>query len=337
MSAIKKNILFLTVMLLSPGAKAFICTSTTSYSDINMPAVSVSADTPVGSAIGDEVVSGSVSIFNCSNTPAPSIKYQEMGVRSYGEFFSVINGRRIYKTNVPGIGYALGVNSVNNCGSGSYIDGNDTADGSADSKIVCQRSSIFTSQPVIAQAKIQLYKTGPVSGSNTVNAVQVGSFILRNNKNAWVYPEPAINTNTFSLKNPACSVSSSSVSVPMGSVEKKSFSGVGSWPGDANTRSFNILINCSTSTQVSIQMQGETQNASLGLLNITQSKSSASGVGIQILYNHAPLPLSSVINVVKANSSGLYAIPFEARYYQTAQSITPGVANANVTFSLTYQ
>jgi hypothetical protein len=63
----------------------------------------------------------------------------------------------------------------------------------------------------------------------------------------------------------------------------------------------------------------------------------ASGVGVQVMYNNAPLALNSRIAVATTAADGTYAIPLKARYYQMQPAVTPGTANANATFTLTYQ
>lgn len=323
--------------LAATQAQAYECSTVTQSTVLTMPSVTLQRDLPVGSLIGSEVVSGSVQAFRCSNTPSPAVNYQEFGVKAYGTYVTTINGRRIYSTDVAGIGYAVGAISVNNCGYTMYVDGSDTGDGNVDNKLICSVNGLMGNQPITGRALIQFYKTAQTTGTGTVSARQVGSFILRNDQSGWSRPESTISIAAFSVTTLACSLSNTVISVPMGTVEKRAFRGQGTWPGDANTRSFTVPLNCNAGTRVNVQIDGSAQNASQGVLNLTGGSGSASGVGIQLLYNGSPLPLATPILTGTASSEGAYSIPLQARYYQTSSNITPGAANASATFTLTYQ
>ncbi|MBA4823478.1 fimbrial protein [Pantoea ananatis] len=316
---------------------AYTCNTLTNSSTLTPPSLLIQRDLPVGSPVGNEIVSNSINAFTCSNSPSPSLTYQEFGVKGYGNYVTTINGRRIYSTNIAGIGYAVGITSVNNCFVTAYVDGTQNGDGNVNNKLICYGSGLYNSQPVTALARIQFYKTSSVTGSGIVNGTQAGSFILRNDRNSWWLPESYINTSAFTVTTVACSVNNSAITVDMGKVEKRAFNGNGSWPGDENTRSFSIPLNCNPGTKVNVQIDGNTQNASQGILNLSQSTGNASGVGVQILYKDTPLKLSSEINTGTSSSGGLYNIPLKARYYQTGGSVLPGNANASATFTLTYR
>lgn len=135
----------------------------------------------------------------------------------------------------------------------------------------------------------------------------------------------------------SCGVNNTAVSVPMGTVKRKDFKGPGTWPGDTDTRNFNISLNCNTGTSVNFKIEGNAQNASQGILSLNGGAESASGVGIQLLHNNSPLPLSTMINTGTAATEGEYSIPLQARYYQTQSAVTSGTANSSATFTLTYQ
>ncbi|MER2046536.1 MAG: fimbrial protein [Pantoea agglomerans] len=338
----KRNALIFmsTLMLALAGttAQAYQCSAVTRSTVLTPPSVTLQRDLPVGSLIGSEVVSGSVQAFSCSNTPSPALSYQEFGVNGYGTYVTSINGRRIYSTDVAGIGYAVGATSVNNCNNyTTYVNGSNTGDGNANNKLMCAVNGLMGNQPITARALIQFYKTAQTTGTGTVSARQVGSFILRNDQSNWSLPESAFSIAAFSVTTLACSLSNTVISVPMGTVEKRAFRGQGTWPGDANTRNFTIPLNCNAGTRVNVQIDGSAQNASQGVLNLTGGSGSASGVGIQLLFNGSPLPLATPILTGTASSEGAYSIPLQARYYQTGSNITPGTANASATFTLTYQ
>jgi len=244
----------------------------------------------------------------------------------------------VYSTNIAGIGYAITVTSVNNCnGATGSVDGNNNVDGNLNNKIVCGVNGLFGSQPIQGQMKITYYKTATTTGSGTVNGSRVASFILRNNQSSWQNPETLVNTSSFTVTTLACSVTNTAISVPMGTIEKRSFSGVGTWPGDSNTQSFNIPLTCNAGTRVNLQIDGSIQNATKGVLNLNSGTNAASGVGIQLLYNDQPLTLGSSFLTGTTTSSGAYNVGLKSRYYQTTSNITTGVANASASFTLTYR
>ncbi|RWR01116.1 fimbrial protein [[Pantoea] beijingensis] len=337
----KRNVLMMigggVLALATTDAQAYNCPTVTTVTTLTPPPLTIQRDLPVGSLIGSEIVSGTVQTFRCSNTPGPSLTFQEFGVKAYGAYVTTINRRRIYSTNVAGVGYAVGGTSINNCDNTVYVDGTATGDGNPDSRLMCLVNGLFDNQPIMAQARIQFYKTAQTTGSGRVSAREVSAFILRNDKTDWMHPESSITIAAFNVTTLACTVRNTAISVPMGTVQKQAFDGPGTWPGDDNTRSFVIPLDCNAGTRVNMQIDGSAQNAAQGVLNLTGGTASASGVGIQLLYNNAPLRLATPINTGSAASEGAYNVPLQARYYQFGNSITPGTANANATFTLTYQ
>ncbi|HEY0506072.1 MAG TPA: fimbrial protein [Lysobacter sp.] len=70
--------------------------------------------------------------------------------------------------------------------------------------------------------------------------------------------------------------------------------------------------------------------------------STATGIGVQLLNGAGtPHPLGTgtdqLIPAYSPTTGGSYTIPLKARYYQTDPSVTPGLANTLMTFTLTYQ
>ncbi|WP_075182347.1 fimbrial protein [Pantoea sp. 1.19] len=318
-------------------AAAFVCSTTTASTTLSPPNITVQRDLPVGSVIGSQIMTGSVPAFSCVNS-APTLTYQQTGIKAYGSFITTINGQRIYSTNIAGIGYAVGVRMVENCiKSTQWVDGSNNVDGNLNNRIACSTNGSFDKPYINMQAVISFYKTAAVTGSGTVNGKTVAAFILRNNQNAWFSPESRVTISGFNVTTLACTVSNTAISVPMGTVEKRAFGGPGSWPGDDNTKRFSIPLVCNPGTRVNVQIDGSTQNAAQGILTLTGSSGSASGVGIQLLYNNAPLTLGTPFFTGTSATQGSYAIPLQARYYQTASEVGVGVANSSATFTLTYQ
>lgn len=329
------KIIILIMVFLPSLSYAYTCT-TGATTTISPPNVTVQRDLPVGSVIGS--VSGStVSAFTCTNS-SPTLAYQQFGAKGYGKFVTNLNGQRIYSTNIAGIGYGITITTVNNCPGHSFpVDGNDNIDGNLNNRITCAVNGMFGNQPIQGQIKVTYYKTATTTGSGTVNGMTVAAFILRNNQTNWQTPEPRVNAASFNVTTLACTVTNTAISVPMGTVEKHSFSGVGTWPGDSNTKSFNIPLSCDLGTKVNLQIDGSPQNATNGVLNLNSGTSSASGVGIQLLYNDQPLAIGTSFLTGTTTTSGSYNISLKSRYYQTSNNITTGIANSSATFTLVYR
>lgn len=66
------------------------------------------------------------------------------------------------------------------------------------------------------------------------------------------------------------------------------------------------------------------------------SETVADGVGVQLLYNNAPVQLNNRL-MLKQSSDGTESLPITARYYQTKPVVKAGEANATATLDMTYQ
>lgn len=136
----------------------------------------------------------------------------------------------------------------------------------------------------------------------------------------------------------ACSVTNPNITVTMGRTKNTDFSGVGSTSGDAD---FNINLNCDAATNVKMTISPGSsggENATNGVLKLDNvGANTASGVGVQVLYNSAPVALGSRMTIATTSADGAYSIPLKARYIQTGAQIVPGKADANATFTMTYQ
>ncbi|MGB7193055.1 MAG: fimbrial protein [Collimonas pratensis] len=137
------------------------------------------------------------------------------------------------------------------------------------------------------------------------------------------------------LTTVACSVSNTVVPVPLGEVDLSKFTGTGSTPGAQN---FNISLNCDAGTKVNITLDGTHDSSGIaGVLALSPSAGTvAQGAGVQLLHGGTPVALGVPIATGTAAAAGNYNIPLVARYYQTAATVMPGVANSAATFTITY-
>ncbi|WP_387691732.1 fimbrial protein [Photorhabdus sp. RM71S] len=144
--------------------------------------------------------------------------------------------------------------------------------------------------------------------------------------------------NNYTIKTQTCSTTTPRPMVDFGRVKSYLFKGIGSTAGNAG---FNIEIKCTESVKPKITFSGEKINYapdSIIQLNNPNSKNTAKGVGIQILYmGTTPVSLENPLVFGYAATNVTYKLPFTARYYQTDEKITGGKANATAYFTIQYE
>lgn len=138
--------------------------------------------------------------------------------------------------------------------------------------------------------------------------------------------------NSFVSPTPTCSVTTSNVNIPLGSVKASTFGSVGSVSGASATQ--NVSLSCQYSPSVSMTLSGT--QAGSGLTNVVAltSASTAEGIGVQILRNGTPLTIGTKVSVSSA-AGGTLNVPIAARYYRTGD-VKAGSANASPTLQFSY-
>jgi major type 1 subunit fimbrin (pilin) len=127
----------------------------------------------------------------------------------------------------------------------------------------------------------------------------------------------------------------------MGSHPQSEFTGIGS--ATKSPVGFNIAVNACPSGLAKIQYQFIPLNAVLdatnGVLALSGS-STATGIGVQLKDgsgNALKYNTQYTLSGYNTSTGGSYTIPLTAAYYQTAPTVTPGSADAVLTFTMTYQ
>jgi type 1 fimbria pilin len=185
--------------------------------------------------------------------------------------------------------------------------------------------------------QVQLIVTGRVSG---------GAFNLPTPLAQMMYSALQVSVlnlvnNNASVVAPACTVQNSPIAVNLATVNFSGLPAIGATAGD---KAFSVVLNCPATVSVSMTFTDVVApDNRTNVLSLSKA-SSAAGVGYQIVYNAVPVnfgPDSSVagnLNQVSIGtvSTGGVTIPFVARYVRTGK-ITPGSADANATFTMSYQ
>ncbi|MCU6670976.1 type 1 fimbrial protein [Enterobacteriaceae bacterium H4N4] len=341
--------------LFSPGVWAAACNGDTGQMTINFPNFkylpSLPNNTQLTSIMAD---SGSGFRFTCDREAqqagALEVRYEQTLTGKETN----INGRMVFESAIPGIGYALGFQ----CAGGPihYLDGTGVHQAT-----VCSSSenpSLLKQQNMVVKAYITFYKTGDVnlSGGNHTNAPPQGGV----GKLYVVIPGAASAGSPVSVDLTAlnvdfgavgsCNVTIPRIFVDLGKVSRTEFRGPGSTAGTAQT--FTIPVYCAQAVNLKIGFFGTPVTTGVSdTLAISRASSAASGVGVKLSYGNngsgAPALGTAVhlneagnlpsLGRVTANSAST-AQPFHfiAQMVQTDSAVTAGGVIATATFALEY-
>lgn len=240
-----------------------------------------------------------------------------------------------FNTNIPGIGMRVELpSSTSYKTEKKYMDlYRDSFDRIIPDGVNVATNVSFNVNSGIASFNIELVKTGPMSAGTLTPGLLLKVYDTVGMPN---FMEVYLGTGTVSTTT--CRVNSSTINVDMGDTMDSEFSGPGSTSVE---KAFDVPINCDVTQKVSVNLSAGaagSYDAEQGIINLDGSDANldAQGLGLQVLYRGAPVPLNKEIDIGTADV-GAFLIPFTARYYQTQPSITAGKANASATMILTYQ
>lgn len=277
----------------------------------NFGNVVVQRDTPVGTILatqGSGPIFGGSTVFGCMDTP---YTYATM----LGMFTSPSGIANVYNTNIPGVGIKI----TNSSGTNSYP------------YTIAEGSNTYMNYPNGGPV-INLIKTstGAVgAGAITIGPVAYVGFLGT--------PMEEFDMGNSNIIPVACSINTPNILVPLDNVLASDLTAVGT---TAKPQVFNVGLDCDAGARVNAQLTGtsNTDTDAPGVLQLSNAGGAnvATGVGIQILYNNAPVVLNQNV-VLKTSNGGQESFPFTAQYYQTKTAVTSGSANATATLILTYQ
>lgn len=184
----------------------------------------------------------------------------------------------------------------------------------------------------IGTTRVYLQKVGRISQGGVVPGGQLALWRTSDNKTLLT-----LNLTPFTVNVRGCAVTTPTVSVPMGTVHRVQFKGVGSTVGNA---SFSIGMYCDTAISPTVTFSGTADSNApdtVLALNNLGGGSTASGVGVQMTYQGNPVTLNSAVSLGRISSAGQLMMNLNARYYQTLPVITGGEANATAYFTIDYE
>lgn len=144
---------------------------------------------------------------------------------------------------------------------------------------------------------------------------------------------------TGDIVNTPCIVSSDSTAlkVNLNKVKASTFTTVGTTSPDVD---FKITLEqCDTSTSNSAQVTftGQSDSTNVSLLQVTPGADAATGVGIELTDSTGKAFDLNGLSAENALQNGTSELNFRAHYKSTLAAVTPGTANAQAQFLVTYK
>lgn len=182
--------------------------------------------------------------------------------------------------------------------------------------------------------QLQLIWTGPIASGQTLGSYELGSWNVSVN-NGDSQGNPVIDFQTsgmVTLAPPACTVAIDPTVVQLPTVTVGALGGSGATTG---TTPFAVRLSCASTAPIKITLDSINPiDVNNGVLSIAGGTGAASGVGVQLTYNGAPVKLQSAITVNA--TQGPFSIPFAASYYRSTGTLQAGTVRATATYTLTY-
>lgn len=230
-------------------------------------------------------------------------------------------GNHIYETTLPGIGIRVS----NNSNTSMTFD-------SPQSEYNYGNSGVGW-----YGAKVELIVIGSVT-SGVLPAGPLATMAATDSDNNF-HVGYTMNITSTSVTALSCSVTTGdSLVFPIGDVPADQFQAPGTT--SQQTSSINLGLDCDNNANINITLKGEQNPDSSddGILALSSQGQSgvAGGIGVQLVYNGAPLQLNKILNL-KQSAGGKETFSITARYIQTKDKVKAGSANATATLDITYQ
>ncbi|QKH36237.1 type 1 fimbrial protein [Achromobacter pestifer] len=231
----------------------------------------------------------------------------------------------IFRTNIPGIGIRIGFRMWESDGTQYFPHISKMGKGSYGTS---------TSANWVIHA--QLFKIAPTTGNGSLEEGLYATMYSSHEPGKAL--QVRISGRSTSIVTPSCTAAPTPP-VQLGKVWKNLFSSVGS---TAAEQRFNITLNCLEAkpelNAVYLRMDAKPDaSGAPGVIALSPDANAATGVGIQILDKNRQPVTYGQSNLVGMSKNATYNLPFYARYYQTANQVTAGLANGSATFTLEYK
>lgn len=321
------------------------CTGNAESFTIQMPTqITVPRNAPVGTLLsGWMSSSANQNWFNCTVKSKSTVVDVARTVTLTKSAVTISDGGVTYavlNTNVPGVGVAVGFRAYFN---GTWFPVFDLGTPSQGFGQYDGYGNSYTNITIATggQLLVRLVKTGPITPGTTSGRVFANGAVVTTPGNPYVvtYPLKSFSMTPTIVTVLACTTPD--VTVSMGSYKSSAFTGKGS---STNPVSFNVALNNCPAGMTKIQYQfdasGGVTDMTNGVIALNGGASAATGIGLKLMNSsNTALKFGTqyLLSGYNGATGGTYTIPLKAAYYQTATSVTPGTANAIMTFTMTYQ
>lgn len=315
-----------TAALFMPHAKA-TCTSPDMPKMINVASISV----PTTLAVGETIPGTEQTVHVAGNCDQSADKGLEIVSCYYGSGAEIPGLKGVYDSGVPGIGVALmneegqrisGAGGVQ-CDSRATPIGYVSSDGS---------------QSFSFQVTLELVKTSDTVSSGTLVQAQTRFGIGVFGHEGIGNPNDIAYSGNVILHQVTCSVLPRNLTVDLGDFPVSDFVSVGMLSSPA--QSFDVTVNCNSTVQPEVKVTSSNgyETAFAGVLKLTQQTGSATGVGVQMVFDGNIASFDTYVNTQReAVANETLTIPFQVRYEQVSDVVTPGPANTVATITLAYK
>lgn len=315
-----------TAALFMPHAKA-TCTSPDMPKMINVASISV----PTKLAVGETIPGTEQTVHVAGNCDQSADKGLEIVSCYYGSGAEIPGLKGVYDSGVPGIGVALmneegqrisGAGGVQ-CDSRATPIGYVSSDGS---------------QSFSFQVTLELVKTSDTVSSGTLVQAQTRFGIGVFGHEGIGNPNDIAYSGNVILHQVTCSVLPRNLTVDLGDFPVSDFVSVGMLSSPA--QSFDVTVNCNSTVQPEVKVTSSNgyETAFAGVLKLTQQTGSATGVGVQMVFDGNIASFDTYVNTQReAVANETLTIPFQVRYEQVSDVVTPGPANTVATITLAYK
>jgi type 1 fimbria pilin len=273
-------------------------------------------------AVPANVAANTVLWTSASVTPNPAVIYDCYGTVNYGVKNNVGttpgSGVVYYPTGVAGVSYEI----IHN-GSPLYPYATSSeAFGNGGSQVTFSITSV-----------LEIVATGTITNGSTLAAGTLGYWQWQGNGNPQI--ENFYLGNSVTFVTSSCSVNTNPINVTLPTISTTALGSVGATAG---TTAFNIGLTCTGAAGMSVSVTMNYNGTASGIQGVlTPTSGSSSGIGVQVLDQTSTPITFGTAEAEGTTPVGQMNIPYYARYYQTASTITAGTLAASATFTLTYQ
>lgn len=315
-----------TAALFMPHAKA-TCTSPDMPKMINVATISV----PTTLAVGSTIPGSEQTVHVAGKCDHPYESGMEIISCYYGSGSEIPGLTGVYDSGVPGVGVAL----MND--KGQRITGGGLAACDSRSTPIGYVSNDGM-QTFDFNVTLELVKTSEAVQSGTLMQAQTEFGIGVYGNDGIGSPNIISYAGNVNFQNVTCSVLPKNLTVDLGDFPVSDFVSVGMLSSPA--QSFDVTVNCNSTVQPEVKVTSSNgyETAFEGVLKLTKQTGAATGVGVQMVFDGNIAAFDTYVNTQReAVANETLAIPFQVRYEQVSDVVTPGPANTVATITLAYK